>query len=95
MARYQPTHKEETRRRLLESAVNAFRRDGLDATGLKEIMNDLGLTVGGFYRHFESKSELVRACVEFRNSPIPRAHAGRFRTGWAGVARAIRRSVPE
>jgi TetR/AcrR family transcriptional regulator, transcriptional repressor for nem operon len=64
MARYQPTHKAQTRRRLVESAVTAFRRDGLEATGLKEIMSDLGLTVGGFYRHFESKSALVREAVE-------------------------------
>lgn len=63
MARYRPTHKAETRQRLVESAATAFRRDGLDAAGLKEIMSDLGLTVGGFYRHFESKSALVQAAI--------------------------------
>ena len=63
MARYQAEHKAATRRRLVESAVTAFRRDGVDSTGLKEIMGDLGLTVGGFYRHFPSKSDLVQAAV--------------------------------
>ena len=52
MTRYQPEHKQETRRRLVDSAVTAFRRDGVDSAGLKEIMSELGLTVGGFYRHF-------------------------------------------
>jgi TetR/AcrR family transcriptional repressor of nem operon len=61
--RYQPEHKAATRRRLVESAVTAFRRDGVDSAGLKEIMSDLGLTVGGFYRHFASKSDLVQAAV--------------------------------
>jgi TetR/AcrR family transcriptional repressor of nem operon len=49
---------------MVESAVTAFRRDGVDSTGLKEIMSDLGLTVGGFYRHFSSKSDLVQAAID-------------------------------
>jgi len=63
MARYQPEHKQQTRRRLIESAVTAFRRDGLESAGLKQIMQELGLTVGGFYRHFSSKSELVQSAL--------------------------------
>ena len=63
MARYQPEHKAKTRQKLVESAVTAFRRNGIDSAGLKEIMRELGLTVGGFYRHFESKSELVQSAL--------------------------------
>jgi AcrR family transcriptional regulator len=63
MTRYQPEHKEQTRRRLIESAVTAFRREGVESAGLKQIMQELGLTVGGFYRHFSSKSELVQSAL--------------------------------
>lgn len=63
MVRYQPQHKQETRRRLVDSAVTMLRRDGVANAGLKEIMQSLGMTVGGFYRHFPSKSALVQAAV--------------------------------
>jgi AcrR family transcriptional regulator len=63
MTRYAPEHKEQTRRRLIESAVTAFRREGVDSAGLKEIMQELGLTVGGFYRHFSSKSDLLQSAL--------------------------------
>ncbi|MGD9723651.1 MAG: TetR/AcrR family transcriptional regulator [Pirellulales bacterium] len=63
MARYQSDHKQQTRERLVASAVRTFRRAGVENAGLNEIMQELGLTVGGFYRHFDSKSELVQAAV--------------------------------
>jgi len=43
--------------------VTAFRRDGVESAGLKQIMQEMGLTVGGFYRHFSSKSQLVQSAV--------------------------------
>jgi AcrR family transcriptional regulator len=63
MARYAPEHKQHTRQRLVESAVTAFRREGVESAGLKAIMQELGLTVGGFYRHFGSKSELLQSAL--------------------------------
>jgi TetR/AcrR family transcriptional repressor of nem operon len=53
----------ETRRRIVEIASEAFRRQGIEATGVAEIMAAAGLTHGGFYRHFGSKEELVAAAV--------------------------------
>ena len=53
----------ETRRRIVEIASEAFRRQGIEATGVAEIMAAAGLTHGGFYRHFSSKEELVAAAV--------------------------------
>ena len=53
----------ETRRRILEIASRAFRRQGIEATGVAEIMAAAGLTHGGFYRHFNSKEELVVEAV--------------------------------
>ena len=49
----------ETRKRIVETAAKAFRKQGIAATGVAEIMANAGLTHGGFYRHFDSKDQLV------------------------------------
>ncbi len=40
-------------------ASSRFREDGIDRVGVADLMHDAGLTHGGFYRHFESRDELV------------------------------------
>lgn len=57
--RYPPQQKAETRRRILDAAGRLFRRDGYDASGVDALMAEAGLTAGGFYRHFESKEQLL------------------------------------
>jgi TetR/AcrR family transcriptional repressor of nem operon len=53
-----------TRRRIVKTAAAEFRRNGIDSTGLSEVMAAAGLTHGGFYRHFDSKDQLVaEACA--------------------------------
>jgi TetR/AcrR family transcriptional repressor of nem operon len=49
----------ETRQSILEAASVEFRRNGIDETGLAELMGAAGLTHGGFYKHFESKEQVV------------------------------------
>lgn len=61
--RYERGHKEETRRRIVETAARRFRKDGIEATGIAGLMADAGLTHGGFYAHFSSKDDLVRSAV--------------------------------
>jgi TetR/AcrR family transcriptional repressor of nem operon len=54
----------ETRRRIVKAAAAEFRRKGIRATGLSDLMATAGLTHGGFYRHFASKDQLVaEACA--------------------------------
>ncbi len=55
--------KEETRRRILEAAARQFREEGLTGAGVQRIMEEAGLTHGGFYGHFGSKSELMAAAL--------------------------------
>jgi len=62
--RYEKGHKEATRRRIIETAAARFRKDGIEGVGLADLMADAGLTHGGFYSHFSSKEDLVRATVE-------------------------------
>src|SRR5262249_39851789 len=49
----------QTRRRIVEAAAREFRKSGIVATGLNDLMRAAGLTHGGFYKHFASKDQLV------------------------------------
>jgi TetR/AcrR family transcriptional repressor of nem operon len=51
--------KQETRRRIVAAAAEAFRQRGIESVGVDEVMARAGLTHGGFYAHFGSKEELV------------------------------------
>jgi TetR/AcrR family transcriptional repressor of nem operon len=53
----------ETHQRIIERASVLLRERGIDGIGLSDLMQEAGLTHGGFYRHFASKSDLVaKAC---------------------------------
>lgn len=61
---YVQARKEETRRRIVETASRLFQERGLDGVGVDEIMREAGLTHGGFYGHFRNKEQLVaEACA--------------------------------
>ncbi len=62
--RYEKGHRDTSRRRIIEVAARRFRSEGIAASGLSGIMQDAGLTNGAFYPHFQSKADLVAACVE-------------------------------
>jgi TetR/AcrR family transcriptional regulator, transcriptional repressor for nem operon len=63
MARYSPEHKEQTRRRMIETAGRRFKSDGIDGSGIASLVADAGLTNGAFYGHFGSKDDLVASVV--------------------------------
>jgi TetR/AcrR family transcriptional repressor of nem operon len=46
------------------AAAALFRARGIDAVSIADVMGELGLTVGGFYKHFESKDALVAEAIE-------------------------------
>jgi TetR/AcrR family transcriptional repressor of nem operon len=70
------TETAETRQRIIEIDAQAFKRNGIDATGVAEIMAAAGLTHGGFYRHFESKQQLVtEACAASMDQLVHSAKA--------------------
>jgi len=51
--------KEQTRTRIIDAAARAIRERGLAKPSVNEVMADAGLTVGGFYAHFDSKDTLL------------------------------------
>ena len=53
-----------TRAKLMRAALQLFRERGVDVTTIAEITERSDLGKGTFYRHFESKSELLLALTE-------------------------------
>jgi TetR/AcrR family transcriptional regulator, transcriptional repressor for nem operon len=54
----------ENRQRILEVAGRLFREKGFEGVGVDGIMEEAGLTHGGFYGHFDSKADLMdQACA--------------------------------
>ncbi len=57
--RYGPEHKMRTRDHIVRNAARKLRAEGLSGPGVASVMKASGLTVGGFYKHFRSKDELL------------------------------------
>jgi AcrR family transcriptional regulator len=55
---YPAGHRERVRKRIVESARRLFNRSGFESVSVDSIMADAGLTRGGFYTYFDSKSDL-------------------------------------
>lgn len=50
---------EETRKELLDAALELFGRQGYSGTSVQEITDRAGVTKGAFYHHFESKEDVL------------------------------------
>ena len=64
MARRAIPKSEETRRRILASALKVFRERGFEAATMREIAAAAGVAVGAAYYYFDSKDALVMAFYE-------------------------------
>ncbi|HEY9131184.1 MAG TPA: TetR/AcrR family transcriptional regulator [Dyella sp.] len=67
--------KAQTHERLVEAAAKRFRERGLDGISLADLMKELGLTHGGFYKHFASRDALVAEAMEHAFEESERAGA--------------------
>jgi TetR/AcrR family transcriptional repressor of nem operon len=70
--RYSQEHKLETRKRIVSEASRRFRGQGAEGFSIADLMHDLKLTHGGFYRHFNSKEQLF---AEALARAVQEAHA--------------------
>jgi len=57
--RYAPQHKAQTHQRIVKNAARRFRVLGVNGAGVARVMQASRLTVGGFYKHFRSKDDLL------------------------------------
>ena len=60
---YSKAQKAKTHERIVKLASKRFREEGLAGIGIAELMKEAGLTVGGFYKHFDSRDDLVAEAV--------------------------------
>jgi AcrR family transcriptional regulator len=76
---YPLNHGKETRARIVAAARKLFNRFGFDGVTIGDIMKEAGLTHGGFYRHFASKSDLYAEVLDcFFTNP-------EWACGWKGM----------
>jgi TetR/AcrR family transcriptional repressor of nem operon len=61
--RYSTEHKAQNHENILSVAARSFREHGGDSSGIGTVMKKVGLTKGGFYRHFKSKDDLFVEAV--------------------------------
>jgi TetR/AcrR family transcriptional regulator, transcriptional repressor for nem operon len=76
---YPPTHRKEVKRKIIDSARRLFNRRGFEDVSIAEIMKGAGLTHGGFYKYFRSKSDLYAEVMDcFFTNP-------EWKNCWEGV----------
>jgi TetR/AcrR family transcriptional regulator, transcriptional repressor for nem operon len=56
--RYSVDHKNQTREKIVRAASRRFRSGGAKGVAIADLMRELRLTHGGFYKHFSSKEQL-------------------------------------
>ncbi len=56
--------KADTHEKIVATAARRLREKGLEGIGVADLMKEAGLTVGGFYKHFESRDDLVAEAVD-------------------------------
>ena len=91
--RYRPEHKAEIHQKIVNDASRRFRAEGLTGAAVSAVMRDAGLTHGGFYKHFESKDELLLESLSeaFREMAERLAHAAEKSqpgTAWKAIVKA-------
>ncbi len=72
--------REETREKLLQSALTVFATHGYERATVDEIVRDAGFSKGAFYVHFESKEDLFWAMLEGRIDYLQDAMRGAMDT---------------
>lgn len=90
MVRYKKEHKQETRQRIIATAGRRLKCDGIDGSGVATLMKDAGLTNGAFYRHFESKDNLVAEAITDQLHALHANIVEQAEPGRAGLEQIVR-----
>ena len=61
---YSQVHKQKTRAKIVEAARMLFNKHGFEAVTIDMVMQQAGLTRGGFYNHFKNKQNLYAEAVD-------------------------------
>jgi TetR/AcrR family transcriptional regulator, transcriptional repressor for nem operon len=58
------TKKQETHDKIVRTAAAAIRKEGFDGVSVADVMDQAGLTHGGFYAHFESRDAMLAEALD-------------------------------
>ncbi|MBV5242288.1 MULTISPECIES: TetR/AcrR family transcriptional regulator [Mycolicibacterium] len=95
-----------TRRRLIDVAIELFKRYSVAGTSLQMISDELGLTKSAIYHHFRTRDELLTAVMEpliaevaeivdaAEEQRTPHARADHMLVGYASIAARHRTLIP-
>jgi len=91
--RYRPEHKAEIHQKIVNDASRRFRSEGLSGAAVSAVMRDSGLSHGGFYKHFQSKDELLieslsQAFREISERLAEAAEQSQPGTAWKAIVKA-------
>lgn len=91
--RYRPEHKVEIHQKIVKDASRRVRSEGVTGAVVSAVMQDAGLTHGGFYKHFASKDELLMESVSeaFQETADRLAQVGKqsqLETAWKAIVKA-------
>jgi TetR/AcrR family transcriptional repressor of nem operon len=91
--RYPPEHKAEVHQKIVKDASRRVRDEGLTGAAVAAVMRDTGLTHGGFYKHFESKDELLIESVreafrDITDKLVRAAEPSRSEEAWKAIVKS-------
>ena len=66
---YSQDQKIKTHQRIVRTASKRIREKGLEGVAIGDLMKEAGLTVGGFYKHFDSRDDLVLEALRAATGP--------------------------
>ena len=70
MPKVSPEYKEEKRTQLILASEKAFLRLGYSRTTVQDVMDEAGISRGGFYLYFANKADLFESLLERRDNEI-------------------------
>jgi AcrR family transcriptional regulator len=73
------TNEKTTRDRLIEAAMRRFYRDGFRNVGIDQVYSEVGISKTAFYKHFESKDDLMLAVLDAQNRWLQESLRGMIR----------------
>src|SRR5215470_1737691 len=90
--RYRPEHKVEIHQKIVKDASRRVRAEGLNGAGVSAVMQDAGLTHGGFYKHFASKDDLLLESLgegfrEIEDTLVHAAKQSAPREAWKAIVK--------
>ncbi|WP_225726645.1 MULTISPECIES: TetR family transcriptional regulator C-terminal domain-containing protein [unclassified Nocardia] len=73
-----PRRSDDTRQLLVEEGAAGFLANGYHGTGIKQVLDKVGVPKGSFYNYFDSKETFGQAVIEYHSDCVQRNLAAAF-----------------